>query len=119
MQFTLALRDLLCKIATARARPAHVGPGRNAMPSPAVSLWPQWLRITVVGIATAAAISGGWLAYRYFAKPVYLTVAAGSLDGEALSLISAISARLAVYRRGVWTPIGAGVTVPTSMRSTR
>ncbi|WP_431014876.1 hypothetical protein [Bradyrhizobium pachyrhizi] len=51
--------------------------------------------MTVVGIATVAVISGGWLAYRYFAKPVYLTVAAGSLDGEALSLISAISARLA------------------------
>jgi TRAP-type uncharacterized transport system substrate-binding protein len=65
------------------------------MPSPAVNLWPRWLRITVVGIATAAVISGGWFAYRYFAKPVYLTVAVGSLDGEALSLISAISARLA------------------------
>ena len=65
------------------------------MPSLAVDLWPRWLRITVVGIATAAAISGGWLAYRYFAKPVYLTVAAGSVDGEALSLISAIAARLA------------------------
>src|SRR5688572_13471178 len=65
------------------------------MPSLAVSLWPRWLRVTVVGIATAAAITGGWLAYRYFAKPVYLTVAAGSVDGEALSLISAISARLA------------------------
>lgn len=65
------------------------------MPSPAVNLWPRWLRITVVGIATAAVISGGWLTYHHFAKPVYLTVAAGSLDGEALSLISAISARLA------------------------
>lgn len=57
------------------------------MPSPAVNLWPRWLRITVVGIATAAVISGGWLTYRHFVKPVYLTVAAGSLDGEALSLI--------------------------------
>ena len=64
------------------------------MPSLAVSLWPRWLRVFVVGIVTAAAITGGWLAYRYFAKPVYLTVAAGSADGEALALISAISARL-------------------------
>jgi TRAP-type uncharacterized transport system substrate-binding protein len=44
---------------------------------------------------TAAVIAGGWLSYRYFAKPIYLTVAAGSVDGEALALISAISARLA------------------------
>ncbi|MBR0874557.1 ABC transporter substrate-binding protein [Bradyrhizobium tropiciagri] len=65
------------------------------MPSLAVNLWPRSLRIALVGIAAAAAISGGWFAYRYFAKPVYLTVAAGSVDGEALSLISAIAARLA------------------------
>jgi TRAP-type uncharacterized transport system substrate-binding protein len=44
---------------------------------------------------TAVVIAGGWLTYRYFAKPIYLTVAAGSVDGEALALISAISARLA------------------------
>ena len=47
-----------------------------------------------MGTATAAIISGGWLSYRYFAKPVILTVAVGSIDGEALSLISAIAARL-------------------------
>jgi TRAP-type uncharacterized transport system substrate-binding protein len=62
----------------------------------AINLWPQWLRVLVVGAATAAAIVGGWFAYRYFAKPVVLTVAAGSADGEALALISAISARLTV-----------------------
>jgi TRAP-type uncharacterized transport system substrate-binding protein len=49
----------------------------------------------IVGIITAVVIAGGWLSYRYFAKPVFLTAAAGSADGEALSLISAISARLA------------------------
>src|SRR5215470_3351106 len=67
----------------------------NVMSSLAVDLWPRSLRIALVGIAAAAAISGGWFAYRYFSKPVYLTVAAGSVDGEALSLISAIAARLA------------------------
>jgi TRAP-type uncharacterized transport system substrate-binding protein len=65
------------------------------MPAVAIDLWPRWLRIVVVGVAAAAVISGGWFAYRYFAKPVYLTVAAGSVDGEALALISAIAARLA------------------------
>jgi hypothetical protein len=65
------------------------------MTSLAINLWPRWLRVVLVGIMTAVVIAGGWLTYRYFAKPIYLTVAAGSVDGEALALISAISARLA------------------------
>jgi TRAP-type uncharacterized transport system substrate-binding protein len=48
----------------------------------------------LVGIITAVGIGGGWFVYRYFAKPVHLTVAAGSVDGEALALVSAIAARL-------------------------
>ena len=60
----------------------------------AINLWPRWFRILIVGAATAAAIGSGWSAYRYFAKPLVLTEAAGSADGEALVLISAISARL-------------------------
>jgi TRAP-type uncharacterized transport system substrate-binding protein len=60
----------------------------------AINLWPRWLRVSVVGIAAAAVIGGGWFTYRYFAKPVVLMVAAGSADGEALALISAIAARL-------------------------
>ncbi|WOH74035.1 TAXI family TRAP transporter solute-binding subunit [Bradyrhizobium sp. NDS-1] len=55
---------------------------------------PRWLRIVVVGIATAAIIGGGWLVYRHFSKPIFLTVATGSSDGEAQLLILAISARL-------------------------
>jgi TRAP-type uncharacterized transport system substrate-binding protein len=49
----------------------------------------------LVGTITAVVIGCGWFCYHYFAKPIYLTVAAGSADGEALALISAISARLA------------------------
>src|SRR6185369_7064220 len=64
------------------------------MTSLAINLWPRWLRTLIIGIAAAGAISGGWFTYRYFAKPVVLTVAVGSADGEALALISAISARL-------------------------
>jgi TRAP-type uncharacterized transport system substrate-binding protein len=48
----------------------------------------------MVAAATAAIVSGGWLSYRYFAKPVVLTVAVGSIDGESFSLISAVAARL-------------------------
>jgi hypothetical protein len=53
--------------------------------SAAITLWPRWLRIMIVGITTAAAIGGGWICYHYFAKPVYLAVAAGLADSEALS----------------------------------
>ncbi|WP_375787790.1 TAXI family TRAP transporter solute-binding subunit [Bradyrhizobium sp. Pha-3] len=48
----------------------------------------------IVGVVAAAVIGSGWFAYRYFANPVFLTVAAGSADGEALVLTSAIAARL-------------------------
>ena len=64
------------------------------MTSLAIDRWPRWLRILLVGIITAVLLGGGLFTYRYFAKPVYLTVAAGSVDGEALALISAIAARL-------------------------
>jgi TRAP-type uncharacterized transport system substrate-binding protein len=64
------------------------------MTKPAINRWPRWLRVLIVGIITAGVIGGGWFTYRYFAKPVILTVAAGSVDGEALTLISAVSARL-------------------------
>jgi TRAP-type uncharacterized transport system substrate-binding protein len=64
------------------------------MTSLAIDRWPRWLRILLVGIITAVVIGGGWFVYRYFAKPVHLTVAAGSVDGEALALVSAIAARL-------------------------
>jgi TRAP-type uncharacterized transport system substrate-binding protein len=70
------------------------------MTSLAINL-PRWLRVMIVGVTAAAVIGGGWLAYRYFAKPVYLTIAAGSVDGEALSLISAISARLVTSKAHV------------------
>jgi TRAP-type uncharacterized transport system substrate-binding protein len=47
-----------------------------------------------VAAVSTGVITGGWLCYRYFGKPIVLTVAAGSVDGEALSLISAVAARL-------------------------
>lgn len=71
------------------------------MGGPSTNLWPRWLRISIVGMTTAAAIGGGWFAYHYFAKPIVLTVAAGSADGEALALISAISARLTTSKSHV------------------
>ncbi|WP_342728697.1 TAXI family TRAP transporter solute-binding subunit [Bradyrhizobium sp. B097] len=55
---------------------------------------PLWLRlISLVGIAVLA-IGAGLLGYRYYTRPVTLTVAAGSVDGEAVKAMSTIASRL-------------------------
>jgi TRAP-type uncharacterized transport system substrate-binding protein len=55
---------------------------------------PLWLRfvllIGVVGLAAGA----GLLAYRYYTRPVTLSVAVGSIDGEATKMMSDIAGRL-------------------------
>src|SRR5258708_24723334 len=57
--------------------------------------WPCWLRfvllVGIVGIVSGASL----LAYRYYARPVTLSVAVGSIDGEAAKAMSAIASRLA------------------------
>ena len=56
---------------------------------------PQTLRIAlVVGIVLVAA-GASLFVYRYVTRPVTLTVAAGSIDGEAAALMSTIASRLA------------------------
>src|ERR1700692_1858917 len=56
---------------------------------------PLWLRfillVGVVGLASGASL----LAYRYFTRPATLSVAVGSIDGEAALAMSAIASRLA------------------------
>lgn len=55
---------------------------------------PAWLRITLVaGIAILVA-GTSLLAWRWYSKPTTLTVAVGSLDGEASRLIAAIARKL-------------------------
>jgi TRAP-type uncharacterized transport system substrate-binding protein len=55
---------------------------------------PLWLRLVllagVIGLASGASL----LAYRYFTRPVTLSVAVGSVDGEAARAMSAIASRL-------------------------
>ena len=56
---------------------------------------PAWLRITLVAgivVLIAGASLFGW---RWYAKPTTLTIAVGSLDGEASRLVSALSSKLA------------------------
>src|SRR5215831_19109136 len=55
---------------------------------------PRWLRVTVVLGLVILAAGAGFYAYRYYNYPRTLTVAAGSIDGVAPQLVSAISARL-------------------------
>jgi len=56
---------------------------------------PLWLRfvllVGVVGLVSGASL----VAYRYYTRPVTLSVAAGSIDGEAAKAMSAIAGRLA------------------------
>jgi TRAP transporter TAXI family solute receptor len=55
---------------------------------------PLWLRaVSLAGIAIVA-IGASLLAYRYYTRPVTLTIAAGSIDGEAVEAMSAIASRL-------------------------
>src|SRR5216683_300911 len=55
---------------------------------------PFWLRfvlvIGVIGLASGASL----IAYRYYSRPVTLSVAVGSIDGEAAKAMSAIASRL-------------------------
>src|SRR5882762_10656927 len=55
---------------------------------------PLWLRFfLLIGIAVFAA-GAGLSGYRYFTRPVTLTVAVGSIDGEAAKAMSAIASEL-------------------------
>jgi TRAP-type uncharacterized transport system substrate-binding protein len=55
---------------------------------------PLWLRIFLVIAALVLAAGGGFFGYRYYTHPVTLTVAVGSIDGEASKAMSAIASRL-------------------------
>ena len=55
---------------------------------------PLWLRaVSLAGVAIVA-IGASLFAYRYYTRPVTLTIAAGSIDGEAVEAMSAIASRL-------------------------
>lgn len=64
---------------------------------------PRWLRVTLVLGLLILAAGGGLYAYRYYNYPTTLTVAAGSIDGVAPQLMSAIAARFDCDRRSCAT----------------
>jgi TRAP transporter TAXI family solute receptor len=57
---------------------------------------PRWLRVTMILGLAAIACAAGIVAYRYTSQPTTLTVAAGSLDGDAPKLMEAIAKRLEI-----------------------
>src|ERR1700722_9730554 len=55
---------------------------------------PLWLRFVLLAGVIALASGASLLAYRYFTRPVTLSVAVGSIDGEAANAMSGIASRL-------------------------
>src|ERR1700722_9891331 len=56
--------------------------------------FPLWLRFFLVVVALALAAGVGLFGYRYWTHPVTMTVAVGSIDGEAAKAMNAIASRL-------------------------
>ena len=50
---------------------------------------PLWLRSVLLVGVIALASGASLLAYRYYSRPVTLSVAVGSIDGEAANAMSA------------------------------
>lgn len=62
---------------------------------------PRWLRVLLVVAIVALVTGAGLYSYRYSTRPTTLTVAAGSIDGESLRVMSAIAARLREQKSSV------------------
>lgn len=56
---------------------------------------PSWLRMVLVAGVVVLVTGAGLFGYRWYSRPTTLTIAVGSLDGEATKLMSALASRLA------------------------
>jgi len=56
---------------------------------------PIWFRIIVVAGVVVLVLGAGLFGYRWYSHPTTLTIAVGSLDGEATRLVTALASRLA------------------------
>src|SRR3981081_2321783 len=55
---------------------------------------PLWIRVILIAGVAVLASGASLIAYRYYTHPVTLTVAVGSIDGEAAKAMSAIASEL-------------------------
>jgi TRAP-type uncharacterized transport system substrate-binding protein len=55
---------------------------------------PLWVRFVLLVGVTILATGAGLFAYRYYTRPVTLSIAVGSIDGEAAKAMSAIASQL-------------------------
>jgi TRAP-type uncharacterized transport system substrate-binding protein len=55
---------------------------------------PLWVRFFLLAGVAILAAGAGLFGYRYFTRPVTLTLAVGSIDGEAAKAMSALASRL-------------------------
>src|SRR5437899_815981 len=55
---------------------------------------PLWTRLVLIAGVAVLVAGAGLFAYRYYTRPVTLTVAVGSIDGEAAKAMSAIASKL-------------------------
>ena len=62
---------------------------------------PRWLRIVLVAGVVVLVTGAGLLTFRWYSRPTTLTIAVGSLDGEAPKLVSALASRLAAVNAPV------------------
>ncbi len=62
---------------------------------------PYWIRILLVGAIVSIATGVGLLAYKYYTRPTTLSIAVGSLDGEAGKAATLLSSRLALMHASV------------------
>jgi TRAP-type uncharacterized transport system substrate-binding protein len=76
---------------------------------------PRWLRVVLVAILATLGIGAGLFGWRYYTRPVTLTVAAGSFDGESVRLMGAIAGRLTAKNAPVRLKVlDAGTAVEAS-----
>lgn len=57
--------------------------------------WPTWMRVTLIAGILILIAGASLFAWRWYSRPTTLTVAVGSLDGEASRLMTAIARNLA------------------------
>ena len=62
---------------------------------------PLWRRVVLLAGIVVVVTAGSLIGYRYYTRPVTLTIAVGSIDGEATKAMSAIASHLVTIKAPV------------------